>query len=172
MPLPLKLEILEQFADGGFTLRISSAMGNVVHTFSHADILQGVQNGKSEKVQLELPVKPLPSPKLMKRKTMKQEERVAASMGGHRQKGSGALPWRKGDGCVKGKYRIENKMRFGALSYTLKREELNKIRSECDPGETPLFQVDFADRGGHVEDSWILVPYEHWVKVHAAGDNK
>jgi len=111
------------------------------------------------------PEAPMPSAKEIKRATMKQEQRVAEDLGGRRQVGSGALAWNKGDGRVKGKYRIENKMRF-TKGITITRDDLAQIRAECGPGEVPLFQVDFAKKGTcGVEDSWILIPYEHWKKV-------
>lgn len=111
------------------------------------------------------PKVPIPSAKRIKRASMKQESRVAEDMGGRRQTGSGALSWKKGDGRVAGKYRIENKMRF-TKGITITRSDLSKIRSECSPGEVPLFQVDFANKTTTaVEDSWILVPYDHWKKV-------
>lgn len=96
---------------------------------------------------------------------MRQEAQVAEDLGGRRQRGSGAVPWRKGDGRVKGKYLIENKLKL-TKGIRITREELNKIRSECGPGEVPLFEVDFANRTTlQVEDRWVLVPYEHWKKV-------
>ena len=124
-------------------------------------------------VRLTEPEGAIPDAKRIKRITAKQEVRVAQALGGQRQRGSGAVPWNKGDGRVRGKYRIENKTRF-TKGITITREDLAKIRSECAPGEVPLFQVDFTDRiTGRVQDQWILIPFDHWeTTVRAASNNR
>lgn len=158
-------------SEGSVQLRVS--VGECVGTLtcSLEDLSRAMDTGRPITVQMTEPTLPMPKAKRVKRATMKQEEEVASGLGGHRQRGSGAVPWRKGDGLVKGKYRIENKMRFNK-SYRVEREELDKIRSECAVGETPLFQVDFANRATcKVEDRWILVPYEHWKEVAGEATN-
>jgi hypothetical protein len=132
---------------------------------THNTLLDALEKQRPITIILKEPAPPMPSAKQMKKASMKQETRVAEDMGGQRQRGSGAVPWRKGDGVVKGKYRIENKTRF-TKGITITREELSKIRGECGYGEVPLFQVNFTNQGTcMVEDQWILVPYEHWKKV-------
>lgn len=149
----------------GIQLRLSVGEAQGTWTYVYDDLIEAGLAQKPITIRLEEPQAPIPSAKRIKKLTAKQEERVASDMGGHRQKGSGAVRWRKGDGRVKGLYRIENKMRF-TKGITITREDLNKIRGECSIGEVPLFQVDFACRStGRVEDSWIVVPYEHWKKV-------
>lgn len=150
-------------------LSIGETYGTFCYTYK--DLYDALTTQKTFTVRLEGAVTPMPNAKRVKRATMKQEEAVASDMGGHRQRGSGTVAWRKGDGLVKGKYRIENKMRF-TKGITVTREELNKIRSECEQGEVPLFQFDYADRATcKVQDQWILVPYEHWKKVSGETTN-
>ena len=124
-------------------------------------------------VRLQTPEAPMPNHKRIKRATIKQETKVAEDLGGHRQRGSGAVPWRKGDGRVDGKYRIENKTCL-IKGIRVERADLTKIRSECSPGEVPLFQIDFTNRQTlRVEDQWVLVPFEHWkAVVGAASDDQ
>lgn len=127
--------------------------------------------GASFNVVMKEAVAALPSAKRIKRASMKQETRVAEDMGGRRQSGSGAVACKRGDGRVIGKYRIENKLKL-TKGIRITREELSKIRSECEHGEVPLFEVDFADRTTlRVEDRWILVPYDHWKKVSGEADD-
>jgi len=146
-------------------LRMSVGEASGVLTYTGETLLRALAEQRPFTVRLEGAQMPMPNAKRVKRATMKQEELVASAMGGHRQRGSGAVAWRKGDGRVKGKYRIENKTRF-TKGITITREELDKIRSECAPGEVPLFQFNFTSRSTcRVEDQWILVPYEHWKKV-------
>jgi hypothetical protein len=107
----------------------------------------------------------MPNAKRVKRASMKQERRIAEELGGSRQQGSGSVPWRKGDGRVKNKYRIENKSCF-SKGIRVARTDLSKIRSECSLGEVPLFQINFTDRATcRVEDQWILVPFEHFKEL-------
>lgn len=106
--------------------------------------------------------------KLMRRAVKRQEENLADVIGGRRQKGSGALPWAKGDAVKKGVWRGEAKQ-TQKKSYVLKLEILEKLRSECAFGESPIMSIQFTDKDGSVLDSWILVPEEVWRK-HAGKD--
>ncbi len=47
----------------------------------------------------------------------------------------------------------------------LKALVLDKIRSECSPGEQPALVVTFKDKHTHQErESWVVIPYEVWLK--------
>lgn len=147
-------------------LAVGTATG--VYETTVAEYREVCEEGRTLVVRLQEPPPPMPSPKRVKRASMKQEERVASDLGGHRHKGSGALAGLKGDGRVKGKYRIENKMCF-SKGIRVSREDLNKIRGECSLGEVPIFQIEFAERSTcKVDDQWVLVPYEHWKSVNNA----
>lgn len=106
-----------------------------------------------------------------RRAAIKQEEQVAQLHGGHRNKGSGSVSHRKGDARIRHKYRIENKFTT-KQEIRLKREDLMKIRSECTPGECPVFQIDFKAPGTlKTEDQWVLVPLKEWEKKLATSDD-
>lgn len=104
------------------------------------------------------------TPKNDKRASMKQEQKLADSVGGVRQKGSGALPWAKGDVRKRGELRGEAKQ-TRAKQYTVKREDLDKIRSECSFGEDPFLAVWFCDQNWKPEDKWVLVPEAIWRRL-------
>jgi len=114
-----------------------------------------------------------PSIQQVRRSVTNQERRTAEALGGHRQSGSGARPGYKGDGRVEGKFRIENKMTTaGSIRVALK--DLTKVRSECAPGEQPVFEVEFRDKGTlRVKEKWALVPWKEWEKrVNATNDDR
>lgn len=105
------------------------------------------------------------SRKRVKQLSMKQETACAESVGGQRQKGSGNLSWNKGDGRVRGRYRIENKFRTAA-SITVKLADLQKIRAECVGLEVPVFDILFREKGTlRPLDNWVLLPKDHWEKL-------
>ena len=106
----------------------------------------------------------------MRRRSMKQELSLATDTGGVQQRGSGASKFYKGDVRKKGIFRAECKY-TKAASFTLKRSELDKIRSECTYPEVPVFDIIFTDRNGRAMDRWVAVPYEEWVKQHASSDD-
>ena len=93
----------------------------------------------------------------------RQEDHLAELIGGKRNKASGALPWDKGDAARAGVVRAEAKQ-TKSKQYIVKLETLEKIRSECSPGEYPLLHFSFVDHLGHVIDSWVAVPEEIWRK--------
>lgn len=149
----------------GIQLHFSVGESSGSWSYTYEQLLQAGLNSTPFVVRLQPTEPKLPNAKRVKRASMAQEEEVASDMGGHRQRGSGAVAWKKSDGRVRGKYRIENKLKM-VKSITITREELDKVRSECSPGEVPLFEVDFANRATlKIEDRWILVPYEEWKKV-------
>lgn len=130
-------------------------------------------NGGEQTVLIEQPElspgRQPPSKRLVKR-TRKEEHELARDAGGRRQKGSGNLPWAKGDGVLKGIARWDSKMCFSKkVSWTL--DDLVKIRSEADYGEVPAIITAFADRTTHqVQERWATIPYEVYQEriIHAA----
>lgn len=108
------------------------------------------------------------SAKKNKRRSMAQEVEVMEELGGKRHAGSGAIAGLKGDGRVRGEYRVEVKnTRTGG--YRVTRKELSKIRGECTGLEQPLFVIGFMDpETGGSEDRWVLVPFEHFKKLNNA----
>lgn len=97
-----------------------------------------------------------------KRRSQRQEAKLAEETGGKAQKGSGCLPWAKGDVRKKGSFRAECKF-TKKRSFSLSREILDKIRGECEFNETPVLDVTFVDDQGRTEDHWVCVPYEMWL---------
>lgn len=109
--------------------------------------------------------------KRLRRAAIKQEEQVAQKHGGHRNKGSGSISYLKGDARIRHKYRIENKFTT-KQEIKVTRGDLLKIRSECTPGECPVFQIDFKTPGTlKTEDQWVLVPLKEWEKKIATPDD-
>lgn len=106
--------------------------------------------------------------KKIKRLSRRQEMSLAGDTDSRTQKGSGALPWAKGDVRKRGIFRAECKF-TRAKSYTVTRETLEKIRGECDTGETPLLDIQFLDSHGAVDDRWVLVPYDVWLASQKEG---
>jgi hypothetical protein len=105
------------------------------------------------------------SKKAQKRASVRQEVEVMEALGGRRQTGSGAVGHLKGDGRVRGKWRVEMKY-TRKDSYRVERKELGKIRGECEGLEKPLFVIDFQNgQTGNLEDRWVLVPYEDFLKL-------
>lgn len=107
-----------------------------------------------------------PSRRIRKR-TDKEEQVLADLSGGRRQKGSGALPYLKGDFHRKGVYRGESKTCFSKdPSWTL--DELTKIRSEAAFGEVPVLVTTFMDKHTHaVKERWATIPFENWQEKYA-----
>lgn len=102
--------------------------------------------------------------KRQRKLAQKQEQRVAAGVGGQATSSSGTSG-DKGDGRVYGRYRIENKY-TRAKSYRVTRADLQKIRSECVYPEQPAFQVDFRHpTTQRVEESWVLIPEQEWRRL-------
>jgi hypothetical protein len=106
-----------------------------------------------------------------KRASIRQEDRIAHDIKGRRQKASGSMPHAKGDVRKRGSMRVEAKYTTGR-SFTIKYDELVKIRSECTGDETPAFQFTFMDRDRKPIDEWVAVPYSVWRRLHAAAENR
>lgn len=79
-----------------------------------------------------------------KKLSAKQEKRIAEDLGGKVQPASGATKHAKGDVRAMGEVRAEAKYTF-APSYTLKREELEKIIHEAGL-ERAVLQLCFMDK--------------------------
>lgn len=110
------------------------------------------------------------SAKRRKRASMKQEEQVAQMHGGHRNPGSGSVSGRASDASIREKFRIENKYTSGK-GIRVTRTDITKIRSECERGQIPLFQIDFKEPNTlRNQDRWIMIPLDEWKKYLAAFD--
>lgn len=103
-------------------------------------------------------------PKKIKRLSRRQEIGLAGDTGSRVQKGSGSLPWAKSDVRKRGVFRAECKF-TRSRSYSVTRETLDKIRSECETGETPLLDLQFLDKLGAPVDRWVMVPYDVWLQT-------
>lgn len=111
------------------------------------------------------------SPKRLRKAATKQERRSAEALGGFRQTGSGARPGHKGDGRVKGRFRIENKFTT-SKRYAVDLRELTKIRAECAGLETPVFEIEFKEPNTlRPLDRWVLVPRKEWEKLANEASN-
>lgn len=109
--------------------------------------------------------------KRRKQISKKQEDSIAKAYSGVRQLGSGNRPGYEGDVRVPGKYRIEAKYTTHK-SYSVTRSALNKIRSECSLGESPLFFIEFREPSSlRLEDSWVLVPRKLWDAISSTSDD-
>lgn len=105
---------------------------------------------------------PRPPSRQRRKAVMRQERQTAELIGGRTQKASGVMASAKGDVRLKGILRGEMKS-TEKKSFVLKREILDKIRSECMGAERPFVTVRFI----HpitlaTEDEWVIIPIEHW----------
>ena len=98
--------------------------------------------------------------KKAKKTSLKQEVDIANELGGRTQPGSGNQRGAKGDIRKKGELRVEAKF-TAAKSFSLKREELDKIAGECGLGEKPIFVIDFLKPGTRdTQDRYAVVPFQ------------
>jgi hypothetical protein len=111
-------------------------------------------------------------PKRLKRRSMKQENKIAKDIGGKRQPGSGAMSHAKGDIRKVGRLRLEAKFTY-AKSFRLSVDTLDKIQAEAAPGELPGVVVSLLDKHTNRElQSFVIVPYHDWVReVNNAENN-
>jgi hypothetical protein len=93
-----------------------------------------------------------------RRRSKKQENRVAAREGGRRQPGSGAVPGFEGDVRKVGKYRGECKF-TRASSYRLKLEDLKKLENQASGSELPVFDIEFQSESP--AKRYVVLP--EWV---------
>lgn len=112
---------------------------------------------------LEPPPAPSNTPSRFRRRAVQKQERdMAEKIGGRVQKASGALAFAKSDVVKKGVLRGEMKSTKNA-SFSLKREYLDKIRSECQGRERPFLALRFVNPSTFAtEDEWIMIPIEDW----------
>lgn len=95
--------------------------------------------------------------KKRRRKSMKQEDRLAKELGGRRQAASGALPGRRGDVDVP-ELLIECK-RTDKKSIRIEIEYLRKITEEASgTGKVPALSIEIGDPPRFVSRDWVLVP--------------
>ena len=91
-----------------------------------------------------------------RRKSMKQEDRVAEAVQGRRVPGSGAFLGRKGDVDAPN-FLIEAK-RTDSRVMLIKMDWLDKIRRETLAAQkTPALAIEFGDCGRNVERDFILI---------------
>jgi hypothetical protein len=106
-----------------------------------------------------------PPTKRMKRTSRLQEKRVSDGVGARTSLASGAMASDKSDARIRGVLRIENKFTYGR-AFSLTREVLNKIRSECTGAETPMLQIEFKDKTtNRTQDAWACIPHKIWEKM-------
>lgn len=92
-----------------------------------------------------------------RKKSMKQEDRLAKKLGGRRQKASGALPGNRGD--VRMPELLAEAKRTDKKSISIKLSYLEKISKEavsCDC--VPAVAIEFGDTPPLVEKDWVMVP--------------
>lgn len=111
---------------------------------------------------------PRPPSRQLRKASQRQELETASLIGGRRQKASGACVGSKGDVRLAGVLRGEEKL-TKAGSITIKREWLDKIRSECTGREKPFLHVRFINPITlAAEDDWVMIPIEDWEHSNAA----
>lgn len=102
--------------------------------------------------------------KRTRRRARRQELELAEATGGRRQPNSGALNGSKGDVRKRGQFRGESK-HTKKKSFTITRQVLSKIRSECSYGEMPILDLNFVDANGRTEDRWVMIPFDSCPKL-------
>lgn len=104
------------------------------------------------------------SPKEVKRRSRRQEEKRIGAIGGRAHAGSGSFIGHKSDGSTD-RWRMENKYTT-AKSYRVTLADLTKLRSECRNAQAPVFNVEFQDKHtGQVKETWVLVPASEWERL-------
>lgn len=115
--------------------------------------------------QVDLSPGRTPPSKRDKKRSLRQERKLAEDIGGRTQPGSGNQSYAKGDVRKKGKFRVEAKF-TKSKSYNLTREVLSKISGECTGGEKPILHVDFVHPSTlRSENSYVVIPYEDWMEL-------
>lgn len=95
--------------------------------------------------------------KKRRRKSMKQEDRVADAFGGYRQAGSGAVAGRRGD--AKGVELLGECKRTEKKSISIKMDYLEKITQEAvSYNRIPAVAIEFEDTPKLVPRDWVLLP--------------
>jgi len=97
--------------------------------------------------------------KKKRKKSMKQEDRVADALGGYRQKASGALPGNRGD--VKGIELLGECKRTDKKSISITIAYLEKITHEALAyDKIPAVAIEFGNTPKMVSKDWVMVPVE------------
>lgn len=112
--------------------------------------------------------------KARRKRVARQEQDMAEAIGGRTQAGSGSVAGCKGDVRKKGFFRIECKS-TEAKSFSVKREILDKIRSECGRQELPALDILFLGPNLVEEDRWVAVPFpqfEEYAEYYASRNNR
>lgn len=95
--------------------------------------------------------------KVRKQKSMAQESRVAKSLGGRRQTGSGAFPGKKGD--VRSVELLGECKRTDKKSISVTLEYLEKITKEASYyNKIPCVAIEIESPPKFVNKDWVLVP--------------
>lgn len=97
------------------------------------------------------------NPEGVKKKSGRQEARVAKGMGGKTQKGSGSVDFNKGD--VKTTELLIEAKRTDKDSLSVKKEWLEKITREAIAyNKVPALSIEFDKTERFVSKDWIAVP--------------
>lgn len=95
--------------------------------------------------------------KKRRKKSIAQENRIAGSVGGRRQKASGALPGAKGD--VRGVELLAECKRTDKKSISITIEYLQKITQEASfYNKIPCVAIEIESPPKFVNKDWILLP--------------
>jgi hypothetical protein len=133
-----------------------------------------LMKGTTTRVTLESPPQTSgarPPGKRIRKAARRQERAVAEDLHGRTQKASGACIGSKGDVRVPDVLRGEMKCTT-KKSFIVKRDVLDKIRSECVGREKPFVHIQFIHPITLTpQDEWVCIPYEHWEYVNAARNN-
>ena len=111
--------------------------------------------------------------KKQRRKSMRQEDRVADALSGYRQKASGALPGNLGD--VKGVELLGECKRTDKKSISITLAYLEKITKEAlFYDRIPAVSIEFGNTPKLVSRDWVMVPSEFMQELLEAyrGRNK
>lgn len=93
----------------------------------------------------------------VKRRSKKQEKRLAKRLGGRTQKGSGSVTFHKGD--VKSTELLVEAKQTVKASMSVKREWLEKISREAMAyNKVPALALEFVGIARLVDKDWIAVP--------------
>lgn len=159
-----KLRILPVQTDRGVFLRFEQ---DGVELPPVGPIADGVSFDVSVEVALgeEEPTKRKNTSRDIKRRSLRQEKRAAAGVGGKIQPGSGAIPGKKGDFVIKGEVRGECKFTY-ASQYSLSLDTMYKIASEAEGSEVPVVEVQFLDKkSGKPLEELVVLYRSDWEKL-------
>ncbi len=158
MPIQTATVVATPDANGLLTITIHTPNGPMsVGPFDprYAQQLVAVGHG----LPVVEPHRPTGAKKRLRRRSIKQENEIAARDGGSRVRGSGAGRI-KGDVRNPGIKRTEAKFTTDKKSFTIRHEELAKIRAEAKNLEVPAYEVHFVD-------PQTLKAYDRWMLIDA-----